>query len=407
MNSHVKKSGSGLIRDLMISFLAFCLLVLISYAFRDAFNTKPICFLSILGTAIVAFCVAVTSTPWLRKIQMLSGALLFALCLVELGMMAAGRFHVGSAKVIRSYDPSFTDFIVQDKDLGYRAIAGSGVRSIAKVGNESIYDVVYHIDQHGQRVTMGDTEAESVWFFGGSFTFGDGVQDHEALPACVSQLTGNRYDVVNFGFSGWGPHQMLRILETKREKPRFHGDVKHVVYVAISDHVRRCAGRTPWDFGGPNYQMNSDGEIEYQGPFYSGVFKYVPIVLNRSWSGASLVHSWKNLVHKQSQRDVDTYAEIVAKAGSVIKERYDTVFHVVFWRLEPDQKSDAIIDALAQRGINVIDLASFSDSDQLAGMVLHQHDRHPTAEAYQIVARFLTEQLNLNVEPLGKVVGLN
>jgi hypothetical protein len=47
--------------------------------------------------------------------------------------------------------------------------------------------------------------------FGCSFTFREGVEDREAMPYLVGELS--KYIVYNFGFHGYGAHQMLSALE--------------------------------------------------------------------------------------------------------------------------------------------------------------------------------------------------
>jgi hypothetical protein len=59
-----------------------------------------------------------------------------------------------------------------------------------------------NIDEHGIRQNQGSrrpitTLQDAVWLLGGSTTFGEGVADHETIPAQLEQLLGKR--VVNLG----------------------------------------------------------------------------------------------------------------------------------------------------------------------------------------------------------------
>ncbi len=143
-----------------------------------------------------------------------------------------------------------------DPDLGYAPAAGVRVRASRRHEGETIYDVRYSIDEHGLRVTPGSRrEGRAVLFFGGSFTFGEGVDDEDALPARFASWMGGDTRIVNAGFHGYGPHQMLRALETHRLDPLVPDGVEQVVYQGIDGHVMRVAGRAIWDLTGPRYEV--------------------------------------------------------------------------------------------------------------------------------------------------------
>ena len=75
----------------------------------------------------------------------------------------------------------------------------------------------YTIGPNGLRVSPPYEEVADVpcaLFFGGSFTFGTGVEDDEALPYVAGILSEGKYRVYNFGYRGYGPHQMLAALES-------------------------------------------------------------------------------------------------------------------------------------------------------------------------------------------------
>ena len=54
-------------------------------------------------------------------------------------------------------------------------------------------------------------------FFGGSQTFGEGLNDDETIPALVQKKT-RVHRVYNYAYRGYGPHQMLRMIETNALK---------------------------------------------------------------------------------------------------------------------------------------------------------------------------------------------
>ncbi len=73
--------------------------------------------------------------------------------------------------------------------------------------------------------------------------------------------------IVNAGFHGYGPHQMLRSLETGRLDPILGDGVEHVFYQGMAGHVPRAAGRVTWDLAGPLYEVGPEGGVDFVGPF--------------------------------------------------------------------------------------------------------------------------------------------
>ena len=106
-----------------------------------------------------------------------------------------------------------------DDELGYAPAPGRRVTSRKTMGKQLVYDVAYTFSGQGARVTKGDRNGDTWLFMGCSFTFGEGVNDDETLPAYFSAGLGHQANVVNLGFHGYGPHQMLRSLETDRLRP--------------------------------------------------------------------------------------------------------------------------------------------------------------------------------------------
>ena len=109
--------------------------------------------------------------------------------------------------------------------------------------DEPIFDVVYTTNEAGLRASPPSAEArESILFFGGSFTFGTGVNDDETMPHRGGVATKGKYRVFNFGYAGYGPHQMLAAIEGGLVDEIVIEPPKYVIYQAIPHHVERAAG---------------------------------------------------------------------------------------------------------------------------------------------------------------------
>ena len=88
----------------------------------------------------------------------------------------------------------YDHYYQSDDILGYRPIKNTVKLSARRYyRDELLYDVRYTIGPDGLRQSMpfGDVNSPAgcVVFFGGSFTYGEGVNDHETMPFQVGQLT--------------------------------------------------------------------------------------------------------------------------------------------------------------------------------------------------------------------------
>ncbi len=104
--------------------------------------------------------------------------------------------------------------------LGYGPVPNAIINSKKIKEGKVVYDVDYTIDKKGHRIASNSAInkkfKKSVLFFGCSFTYGEGVKDNQSLPYVFNLKTNSKYNVANFGFSGYGVQQMLTILENDR-----------------------------------------------------------------------------------------------------------------------------------------------------------------------------------------------
>ncbi len=106
------------------------------------------------------------------------------------------------------------------------------------------FDVEYHIDERGHRLTPGgpSSSAPIVLFLGGSFTFGSGVEDDETYPA-ILQAAWPELRVVNAAVNAWGTtHALLALNDELAANDR----IVLVVYGFITHHMFRNYLRKSW-----------------------------------------------------------------------------------------------------------------------------------------------------------------
>jgi hypothetical protein len=289
-----------------------------------------------------------------------------------------------------------------DAFLGYRLQKNHQATAIKYYDDELVYDVTYTVNDQGLRITP-TTQSEiagSVLFFGGSFTFGEGVNDDETLPYQLGKLSDGRYYVYNFGVAGYGPHQMLSALEHDIVARIVMDDSspKIAIYQAIPDHIQRAAGLVVWDKDGPRYALDSGGNASFAGNFDDG---RIPGQLANQLN--------KSLIYKKiferprgvKDGDVALFVGIVKRAKELLQEEYKSEFHIIFW---DDPRNDIVENALSRLDdLNIpVHLITeiLPDYAQDSSRYKIANDGHPKAETHQKVAQYiLTHILDTSPTP--------
>ena len=139
---------------------------------------------AIYATALVYF----VSTGWLRNTFVVVTAVFLSLMAGEF-LLGAIEDDGGAAKLRKDqhYTRGYSQPLrANGGPLGYAPYPNRVVEAWKIVGSDRIYDVTYTIDSHGLRKTPGITASAAArsafLFFGGSFTFGEGLNDDETLP---------------------------------------------------------------------------------------------------------------------------------------------------------------------------------------------------------------------------------
>lgn len=298
-----------------------------------------------------------------------------------------------------------TRFISRSEVLGYAPIRNGTRVQKAYLGDQLLYDATYTIDSNGLRIgpVLGGSDKlqEGVLFFGCSFTFGVGVDDNQTMPYLVGKLSHGEYRTYNFGFPGYGPHQMLAQLENRTEEGIPGCKPKFAVYQAICAHVERAIGKASYDLHGPRYSLKLDGQVGLTGHFDDmdkGVSFAHALALISNELEQSLIVQRIERKHSYSNNDIDLYVRIVDAARTVFESRYPgSRFYVIFWddAEHKDKTTNAILNGLYAKGIRVHlisrilpDLINSESKYQL-----NEYDGHPNPLAYELIAKYLVEKV--------------
>jgi hypothetical protein len=300
---------------------------------------------------------------------------------------------------------------VPHEELGWAPRPGSAASQQTSYRGERLYDATYTIGPNGLRISSPSADGrdpspgnECIPFFGCSFTFGQGLDDDQTLPFQVDVKSDTRYRTFNFGVMGYGAHQMLSALQYGLVDDAMSCDrtqVSHVLYQAISDHVRRAAGRVWWNTRGPRYRLTQDGEVRFDGHFedHLGSEKDISrLLINQAMKSAiyeALIQG--KYVHKYDRETIDLYLGIVDEARDLVHSRYPCAeFHVLLWD-EDDVDNRAIRDGLRQMGIDVHLMSEILPNYQIDDLnqayLLHASDGHPNALANDLIAEYVVREI--------------
>lgn len=155
--------------------------------------------------------------------------------------------------------------------MGWEPVPGMTARSRKVRGDDVLYDVVYAFDEAGRRVVPdepGRGYAKFLVFFGGSNTFGEGLEVEASLPEQTTRhLAGVR--AYNYAYRGYGPQHLLARLESTDLRAEVEEPEGLAVYVLPGFHLHRLVGssRTMSWVGQLPYYRQEQGRLVRDG-FY-------------------------------------------------------------------------------------------------------------------------------------------
>jgi hypothetical protein len=350
------------------------------------------------GTAVWLFVVAmaVVRQPTTQNVLVTVASVSFCLALGEIGfryLNASGALDITSDEVH-----------VADPDLGYRLPPGQKITAREVSGEKVIFNVTYTVDANGYRMTPAGprTAPCRALFFGDSFTFGWGLPDDQTIPNQFMIASEGQYSGYNLSISGYGPHQMLQLLQTGRvDRLIGEGPVHLVVYQGLYAHVARAAGRTNWDLRGPRYALAEGGEaVTYVGPFHrNGSASLLRLLLHNS-EIFTFLHQFAVGIDLPRAEDVPLYMAILKQTKREVERRYARgAFVVVFWQVQDEVEESGLdlLNELAEAGLDVVPVSRILPDLDLnrKAYALAPLDWHPNRVAAYKIAQFLAREVGV------------
>ena len=246
---------------------------------------------------------------------------------------------------------------------------------------------------------IAEENGDCILFFGGSFTFGEGVPDEQTMPYQVGLKTHRQYQVYNFGFHGYGPHHMLAALEHNIVEEAIQCAPRYVIYQAIVAHAARVAGRAFWDRHGPRYVFE-EGRVVFRGRF-SDASLFSNDVYDQFRKSAIFQRVMRKKAEEVEPQDIQLFGASVAAARDYVEKHYpDSVFHVILWDWPGEERSAAMLEALRQKNITVHPMSTIlpDRENNTLRYQLSPSDTHPNPLAHERIAEYVVRHITVETE---------
>jgi hypothetical protein len=324
--------------------------------------------------------------------------LFFGIC--EIFFWHMQNNDTGGSEVIYSHsNKSAESFTVEHDILGYAPVKNNEI-SVTKLWKDgSKINVKFTIDADGLRKSNKNRNTdykESIVFFGCSYTFGASLNDEETAPFQAGVLSGDKYKIYNFGFPGYGTHQMLSAIEKGLVERVVDIHPKYVIYQALPDHINRLLGQKKWDSHGPKYLLDTDKKIKNVGHFddsKSSIRKRLEGQFKKSYL-------YRRITERTdiSPHDIDLFAGMVSVAKNSLKKLYPaSEFHVIFWDIGPwivpEGLPKMILQSLESDKISVHRISNILLNYNEKTYFINQYDSHPNPIANKIIAEYIAKHI--------------
>lgn len=276
--------------------------------------------------------------------------------------------------------------------LGYKPSPNSSYRESRYIDNELVSSYNHTTDEFGWRSIPKVDSSESkeaILFLGGSYTYGLGVKDEETSSYRLQENLDSEQNVFNFSVSGYGPHQILAILQNSLEVEVVgNHQSKWGVFQAIQDHIYRVKGEAWWDYFGPKYELSENDEV-----IYKGAFNNYYIARFKSLLAKSLLV--RNTILKRSKvtdRDIELMARIIKKSATIFEERYEGEFYVLMWEEKINERLlyDKIYKKLVELNLTVIEIADILPNYYPSSPDYYiKGDNHPNPHSHSLISRYI------------------
>ena len=327
-----------------------------------------------------------------------SSAIIITLIIAE-GYFS-GWFSIGdSTKVLKAKIEVISgESFQQHEILGFSPAPNSEYLVRKFYGDSLLYQSTQTINEFSLRaINSSDTLStlKTALFFGGSYTFGEGVENNETSSSVFQQQSDGEFQAINYGYIGYGPHQTLALLENSLEVESL-GDRTPILGILqiIPDHIYRVDNKSGWDFFGPEYILSKESDdVELKGAFNGFVVGKIKSLIFQS----NLVKSIFYNNRSYTDDSIELTGKIIKRSSTIFEKRYGANFYVILWQ-ENELESglyNEILSELNRQNLRVIEIKSIlPDYYPNSPEYFIPFDNHPNSKAHQLLGEYLVELAN-------------
>ena len=276
-------------------------------------------------------------------------------------------------------------------------IPTKGTHSSRKItsSGEVIYDVIYTIGDDGYRKD-NTSEFYNVYIYGGSYTFGEGLNDNET----ISYYLAKNYNInsKNYGIHGYGLHQALFTLGSKVEIT----DNGINILLTFPLHSLRSSCKVGYSAKSPRYIIQ-DESLKLHGVCPGGgIFSRI-ISKSKIVELIKQIFIYKNI--KITDEDINLYFKIIEEIAKLTKQKNSKLI-IAYIDATDEQLTDTswtnklIFERMESITNTVIDTTLADSFEELPNhLYIHELDKHPSAKANKERARLISNairKINLN-----------
>ena len=261
-----------------------------------------------------------------------------------------------------------------------------------------IYDVTYSVDSYSRRITPAsnpELRNKHLLFFGCSFTYGEGLEDDQTIPAQVA-MRAQHYMPYNYAFHGHSPSEMLAKMGSKTLKNEIKEKEGTLIYIFFDSHIQRVIGSmriaASWGKNCPYYYLGPHNEVLRNGNVTTGrlVLSHIYWLLTKS----ELLKFLKiDFPPRLTDKHIHLTARIIEESYRHYKEQFPAGdFYVVIY--PGSEYGTRLVKELSNAGIKTLDYSKIFNPGQ-SQYVLSPEDLHPSAKADEEVAEHLVRDLHL------------
>jgi len=284
--------------------------------------------------------------------------------------------------------------------------------------SKTIYEAIYTTDRAGRRIVLNELEynhPSNAIFIGGSFTFGQGVNDNETLSYYYSQLLDTPSNIYNVSYFGFGLNDILYHQEAKNKKNLFQGiDRKKktkVFYTFIYDHISRALlsldtfialKRRHYDedakswfltlLSKPWYEPSHSKKSSFKGELKDRYFLNFFYTLLENSKIVEVTNLSKILFRYY---DVPKYSKIINLSYAKFKEDYNLEDFYIILGGDSFEFYEQLVKSLDP---NIKIIYNGNNEGEIVNILKHNdifpNDGHPTKYYYEILASIVFAQMN-------------